>query len=68
MWIVADTAPGIGGVYKGRTTGSLGDIATTSFFPALGCYGDGGAVVYLARGVASAGGFVSYAWQRRKQI
>jgi dTDP-4-amino-4,6-dideoxygalactose transaminase len=46
MWIVADTAQGFGGVYKGRVTGSIGDIATTSFFPAkpLGCYGDGGAV------------------------
>jgi len=33
-------------VYKGRTSGSLGDISATSFFPAkpLGCYGDGGAV------------------------
>ena len=44
--IVADSAQGFGGTYKGRTTGSIGDIATTSFFPAkpLGCYGDGGAV------------------------
>lgn len=46
MWIVADSAQGFGGSYKGRVTGSIGDIATTSFFPAkpLGCYGDGGAV------------------------
>jgi dTDP-4-amino-4,6-dideoxygalactose transaminase len=46
MWIIADSAQGFGGIYKGRTTGSIGDIATTSFFPAkpLGCYGDGGAV------------------------
>lgn len=46
MWIVADSAQGFGGSYHGRTTGSIGTIATTSFFPAkpLGCYGDGGAV------------------------
>ena len=33
-------------VYKGRPVGTIGDLTTTSFFPAkpLGCYGDGGAV------------------------
>lgn len=46
MWIVADSAQGFGATYRGRTTGSIGTIATTSFFPAkpLGCYGDGGAL------------------------
>lgn len=46
LWIIADSAQGYGAVYKGRRTGSIGTIATTSFFPAkpLGCYGDGGAV------------------------
>ena len=31
---------------EGRNVGTIGDITTTSFFPAkpLGCYGDGGAV------------------------
>ncbi|MCD5380538.1 DegT/DnrJ/EryC1/StrS family aminotransferase, partial [Candidatus Gracilibacteria bacterium] len=35
-----------GSTYKGKTDSNLGDISTTSFFPAkpLGCYGDGGAV------------------------
>ena len=44
--IIGDSAQGFGGVYRGKTTGSLGDLATTSFFPAkpLGCYGDGGAL------------------------
>lgn len=44
--IIADSAQAFGANYKGRITGSIGDIATTSFFPAkpLGCYGDGGAV------------------------
>ncbi|MGE0231031.1 MAG: DegT/DnrJ/EryC1/StrS family aminotransferase [Flavobacteriaceae bacterium] len=46
LWLLCDTAQGFGGTYKGRRTGSIGDIAATSFFPAkpLGCYGDGGAI------------------------
>lgn len=46
MKVIGDSAQGWGGVYKGRVTGSLCDISTTSFFPAkpLGCYGDGGAL------------------------
>jgi len=46
LFVLEDTAQGFGGEYKGRISGSLGDISTTSFFPAkpLGCYGDGGAV------------------------
>lgn len=46
LWILADGAQSFGASYKGRTVGSIGEIATTSFFPAkpLGCYGDGGAV------------------------
>ena len=45
MKLLCDTAQGFGGVHKGKTTGSIGDAAATSFFPAkpLGCYGDGGA-------------------------
>lgn len=44
--VIGDSAQGWGGVYKGRVTGSLCDVSTTSFFPAkpLGCYGDGGAI------------------------
>lgn len=44
--MIADSAQGFGGVYRGKVTGSFGDLATTSFFPAkpLGCYGDGGAL------------------------
>lgn len=46
MWVLGDSAQGFGGNYRGRITGSIGHVATTSFFPAkpLGCYGDGGAV------------------------
>ena len=44
--ILCDSAQGFGGTINGKMTGSFGDVATTSFFPAkpLGCYGDGGAV------------------------
>lgn len=46
MWVIADSAQGFGATYRGRVTGSIGTMATTSFFPAkpLGCYGDGGAL------------------------
>lgn len=46
MWVMADAAQSFGASYRGHKVGNIGDIATTSFFPAkpLGCYGDGGAV------------------------
>lgn len=46
LWIMADAAQSFGAIYKDRKTGNIGDLATTSFFPAkpLGCYGDGGAI------------------------
>ena len=44
--IICDTAQGFGGTINNTITGNMGDIATTSFYPAkpLGCYGDGGAL------------------------
>lgn len=46
LFVLADSAQGFGGEYKGRKTGNLAHATTTSFFPAkpLGCYGDGGAI------------------------
>lgn len=46
MKMIGDSAQGFGGTYRGKTTGTFGDVTTTSFFPAkpLGCYGDGGAL------------------------
>jgi dTDP-4-amino-4,6-dideoxygalactose transaminase len=54
LWVLADTAQGFGAEYKNRVTGSIGDAATTSFFPAkpLGCYGDGGAIFTADDGMA----------------
>lgn len=44
--VILDGAQCFGSTYKDISTAKLGDIYTTSFFPAkpLGCYGDGGAV------------------------
>lgn len=46
MWVMSDAAQSFGATYKDRKVGTMGQISTTSFFPAkpLGCYGDGGAV------------------------
>ena len=43
--MLCDTAQAFGARFDGKVTGSIGDAASTSFFPAkpLGCYGDGGA-------------------------
>ncbi|MFZ2102407.1 MAG: DegT/DnrJ/EryC1/StrS aminotransferase family protein, partial [Oricola sp.] len=47
LQLICDAAQAVGGIYKGRRVGSIGNFTTASFFPAkpLGCYGDGGAVL-----------------------
>jgi len=44
--VIIDGAQSFGSTYNGKTDSNLGNMSTTSFFPAkpLGCYGDGGAV------------------------
>jgi dTDP-4-amino-4,6-dideoxygalactose transaminase len=44
--VIEDNAQAQGAKYKGRRTGSLGDAAATSFYPAknLGAFGDSGAL------------------------
>ena len=46
LWMMCDAAQSFGAEYRGRKVGAIGEITTTSFFPAkpLGCYGDGGAI------------------------
>ena len=57
--VVEDNAQAIGSVYtfsngEEKYTGTMGDIGTTSFYPAknLGCYGDGGAIFTNNDGLA----------------
>jgi dTDP-4-amino-4,6-dideoxygalactose transaminase len=45
--VIEDAAQAHGASWRGRRPGSLGDVATFSFYPGknLGAYGDGGAIV-----------------------
>lgn len=46
LYIIEDCAQSHGAQFKGQSVGSIGDIATFSFYPGknLGAYGDGGAI------------------------
>tara|TARA_B110000196_G_C21111268_1_gene647951 strand:- start:310 stop:1395 length:1086 start_codon:yes stop_codon:yes gene_type:complete len=46
LFLIEDAAQSFGASYSSKKSGSFGDVAATSFFPAkpLGCYGDGGAI------------------------
>ncbi len=74
LYVIEDNAQGIGSTYKfangtSTKTGSIGHVASTSFFPSknLGCYGDGGAIftndddlAHTIRGVVNHGMYKRY--------
>jgi dTDP-4-amino-4,6-dideoxygalactose transaminase len=53
--VIEDNAQAIGAAYKGRPTGSIGDVACLSFYPTknLGAYGDAGMVVTNSSEIAA---------------
>ena len=74
LQIIEDNAQALGSTYRFSNSqkqmcGTIGDIATTSFFPSknLGCYGDGGAIftnsdnlAYKMRGIVNHGMYERY--------
>ena len=74
LFVIEDNAQGIGAQYTfndGRKmkTGTIGHVASTSFFPSknLGCYGDGGAIftndddlAHTIRGIVNHGMYQRY--------
>ena len=74
LYVIEDNAQGIGGSYTfkdgtKKMTGSIGHVASTSFFPSknLGCYGDGGAIftnddklAHTIRGIVNHGMYTRY--------
>ena len=74
LYVIEDNAQGIGANYKSADgkiakTGTIGHVASTSFFPSknLGCYGDGGAIftndddlAHTIRGIVNHGMYKRY--------
>ncbi|MEM9077058.1 MAG: DegT/DnrJ/EryC1/StrS family aminotransferase [Bacteroidota bacterium] len=74
LYVIEDNAQGIGANYtskdgSSKKTGTIGHVASTSFFPSknLGCYGDGGAIftndddlAHMIRGMVNHGMYKRY--------
>jgi dTDP-4-amino-4,6-dideoxygalactose transaminase len=74
LYVIEDNAQAIGANYtfadgSKKKAGTIGDVASTSFFPSknLGCYGDGGAIftnddalAHKLRGIVNHGMYVRY--------
>lgn len=66
--VIEDCAQSHGSIYKGRMTGSIGDVAAFSFYPTknLGALGDGGIVVTNNSETAERIRLLrEYGWQQR---
>lgn len=74
LYVIEDNAQAIGADFHSREaktfkTGTIGDVASTSFFPSknLGCFGDGGAIftnnddlAHIIRGIVNHGMYERY--------
>ena len=67
--VLEDAAQAAGASLDGRRAGSLGDVATFSFYPSknLGCFGDGGAIATDDDGVAELARVLRFHGSRDKQ-
>ncbi|MBE0685045.1 MAG: DegT/DnrJ/EryC1/StrS family aminotransferase, partial [Anaerolineaceae bacterium] len=66
--VIEDNAQAFGAEYKGRRTGSIGDIGCLSFFPSknLGGYGDGGMLVTHSDELARMARMLrTHGWQKK---
>tara|TARA_B100000242_G_C43055458_1_gene493960 strand:- start:16491 stop:17597 length:1107 start_codon:yes stop_codon:yes gene_type:complete len=47
LFVVEDSAQALGSLFKGKHSGTFGNLGAISFYPAkvLGCFGDGGALI-----------------------
>lgn len=68
--VLEDAAHAHGAAYKGRRTGSLGDIAAFSFYPGknLGAYGDGGGITTSDEALNEKVRILRYVGQRVKFV
>jgi dTDP-4-amino-4,6-dideoxygalactose transaminase len=68
LTVVEDAAQAAGAVAHGRRAGSLGTVATFSFFPSknLGCFGDGGAIATDDDGIAESARMLRFHGSRDK--